>query len=67
MKVQVNDMEYSFNETELTITDLLAKMNMSTTGVVAEMDGEVFNNREFNSRKIKDGARIELIRIVGGG
>jgi thiamine biosynthesis protein ThiS len=67
MKIYVNDKEHIFNENCLTLGGLLEKINMSSTGVVAELNGEVLNNKDFSSKNLSDGSRIELIRIVGGG
>ncbi|MCX6112469.1 MAG: sulfur carrier protein ThiS [Proteobacteria bacterium] len=67
MRIYLNEKEYVFDETNLTINDLLKKLNMSCMGVVAEVDGDVFNSKNFSNATIKDGSKIELIRIVGGG
>ena len=67
MKIHVNEKEYIFNESNLTINDLLKKINMPCMGVVAEVDGNVFSNKDFSNTTINDGSKIELIRIVGGG
>ena len=67
MKIYVNEKEHIFNESDLTVSDLLKKLNMSCVGVVAEVDGAVFSSDDFSNKMIKDGSRIELIRIVGGG
>ncbi|MEI6079926.1 MAG: sulfur carrier protein ThiS [bacterium] len=67
MKIYVNDKEHSFDCAGLTINDLLQKLNMSCTGVVAELDGDVLNSKDFSNRSLSDGSKIELIRIVGGG
>ena len=67
MKIYVNDKEHSFDCAGLTISDLLQKLNMSCTGVVAELNGDVFSNKDFSTKTLSDGSKIELIRIVGGG
>ena len=67
MRIYVNDKEHIFKEKELTLGGLLEKINMSSTGVVAELNGEVFNSRDFSNKNLSDGSRVELIRIVGGG
>jgi thiamine biosynthesis protein ThiS len=51
----------------MTIFDLLEELNMPKIGLVAELDGEIIPNDKLSSKDIKDGSKIELIRIVGGG
>jgi thiamine biosynthesis protein ThiS len=67
MKIYVNDKEHIFNENDLTLSGLLEKIKMSSTGVVAELNGEVFSNKDFSTKSLSDGSKVELIRIVGGG
>ncbi len=67
MKIHVNEKEYIFNESNFTINDLLKKLNMPCLGVVAEINGTVFSNKDFSNVAINDGSKIELIRVVGGG
>ena len=67
MKVFINDEEYFFDEDELMLTNMLKKLNVNTSGLIAEIDGKVFNNNELGNGVIKDGSRVELIKVFGGG
>lgn len=67
MKILVNGKEHITEASLLTIAGLLEELNMSKLGLVAELDGEIISNDRLSSKDIKDGSKIELIRIVGGG
>lgn len=67
MKIFINDKEYLFEDTELKLVNLLKKLEVNQAGLIAEVDGKVFNNNELNEAVVKDGSKIELIKIFGGG
>ena len=67
MKVTVNDKLYEFETTEIELTKLLEKLKIPANGVVADLDGEIYNSTTFNGKIVKDGSKIELMKIVGGG
>ena len=46
---------------------LLNNIGLDKNGLVAEIDGKVYTVDKFSTAMIKDGSRVELIRIVGGG
>jgi len=67
MKVIINDKEHVFDLKELALIDMLNKVNMKPTGLIVELDGMILKSNEFTDAVVKDGSRVELIRIVGGG
>ena len=67
MKVLINDKEYMFDEQEIGFNTMLKKLEIKSGGLIAEVDGKVFNSEEFDALTIKDGSKIELIRVFGGG
>lgn len=50
-----------------TISALLTELKIDEATVVAEVDGRIVERRDFSSTLLKSGAKIELIRFVGGG
>ena len=67
MKVVINDKEYMFDEGEMNLLNMLKKLDVNTSGLIAEVDGKVFNNNELENAVVKDGSNVELIKIFGGG
>jgi thiamine biosynthesis protein ThiS len=50
-----------------TLSALLADLKIDEATVVAEVDGRIIERRDFAATPLNDGAKIELIRFVGGG
>lgn len=67
MRVLINDEEYFFDDDELGLIDMLKKLDVNTAGLIVEIDGKVFNNNELDKGIVKNGSRVELIKIFGGG
>lgn len=56
-------------ETELpcTIEQFLVRQNLLPRSVVVEQNGEAVAPSEFSKRPIRDGDRLEIVKIVAGG
>jgi thiamine biosynthesis protein ThiS len=67
VRVFINDEEYFFDDDEMALTNMLKKLDVSTSGLIAEIDGKVFNNNELDKGVVKDGSKVELIKVFGGG
>lgn len=59
--------QYDASNMPRTISDLLEQMNISQATVVAELDGDIIQRRDFANTQIQPGQTIELVRFVGGG
>ncbi|MFH1223291.1 MAG: sulfur carrier protein ThiS, partial [Pseudomonadota bacterium] len=66
MKVFINDEERTFSNNNLMLIDVLNEIKVKPTALIAELDGKIIMGDEFKNAKVKEGSRIELIRIVGG-
>ncbi len=51
----------------VTLGELLAAMNVSTQRLAVELNGEVLNPDRYETTKLSEGDRLELVRFVGGG
>jgi len=49
------------------VTELLLQLRIDQATVVAEIDGQIVERRDFGHTLLQEGQRIELIRFVGGG
>lgn len=50
-----------------TVYDYVCSLNFDPETVVVEMDGQIIQREEYQSRLLKDGCILELIRFIGGG
>lgn len=67
--LKINGQEKQFPAGQLppTLAELLAQLDIDHTTVVAEIDGEVIERKDFAETKLHQGCSIELVRFVGGG
>lgn len=50
-----------------TLADLLKEMDLDPQLVVAEVNGDIVSRKDFGSKTLAGGDKIELVRFVGGG
>ena len=69
MKLKVNGEIKTFETSneEILIEDLLEDLGYKPQLVVVELNGSIFNPKDWMSNKIKDGDCLEVVTIVGGG
>jgi len=67
MKLTVNGEEISLDR-ELSVAELLAHIGLADEKVMAcAVDGVVVKKAEWDSRKLQEGQKVELLNFVGGG
>ena len=68
-KLKINGSEKEFPEDQLpqTLAELLEKLDTDNATVVAEIDGEIIERKDFANTLLKPDQSIELVRFVGGG
>lgn len=66
INVILNGMNRQFPE-GYSLADITANLGLNNKKVVAEMDGKIVMQNNFATLKIKEGSKIELVKIVGGG
>ena len=50
-----------------TIADLLHALQIAHKRVVAQLDGEIVTRETFDQVILREGSKLELITMVGGG
>ena len=50
-----------------TVGELLSALGVGGRGVAVAVDGEVVPRSEWASRRLTDGARVEVVNAVQGG
>ena len=66
--IKINGQEKTFEGgLPATLAKLLENMKIDAATVVAEIDGQIVERRDFAQTALAEGQSIELIRFVGGG
>lgn len=55
------------DESELSITDFVKTLSIGEQPVLVELNGEAVLQREFETTLVRDGDKVEVIRMVAGG
>ena len=68
MKIRVNGEEKQIqSNTSLSLTETIKLLGYSSSTVVVEVNKLIINSEEWKSKDIKDGDKLEIVAIVGGG
>ena len=62
----VNGEELNFMN-NITVSELLDKLNVNEETVVVEVDLEIINKDDYKIKKLSSTSKVEIIRYVGGG
>ncbi|MCL2754478.1 MAG: sulfur carrier protein ThiS [Oscillospiraceae bacterium] len=62
----INGEKFEFTG-EITISDLLKTHGFDCTRVAVERGGVIVRKGEFDSTKVVDGDKLEIVTFVGGG
>jgi len=55
------------NKMPATVADLLRHLGVDSATVVAELDGQIIERKNFATTTLNAGQTIELVRFVPGG
>ena len=66
MTVVLNGEPRSFTEVR-NVAELVSELQLVPATLLVEHNGTALHRHEWNSRALRDGDRIELIRVVAGG
>ncbi len=66
--LKINGTEKQFPAgTPATLAQLLGQLNIDAATVVAEIDGQIIERKNFDKTSLRNGQAIELVRFVPGG
>lgn len=65
-RIQVNG-EARSAEAGLTVSELLADLQLEEDRVAVELDREILQRGAWASTELRDGAALEIVHFVGGG
>ncbi len=66
MKLIVNELAVDLRDGG-TVVDLLTQLNLSGTRVAIEVNRQLVRRADHAATVLKDGDRIEVVTLVGGG
>jgi len=69
MKIKVNGEEKFINNSnkEFTLTEALNQLGYNSNTIIVELNNLIVNNESWQENKVKDGDKLEIVSIVGGG
>ena len=69
MKIKVNGEEKFINNSnkEFTLTEALSLLGYNSNNIIVELNNLIVNNESWQENKVKDGDKLEIVSIVGGG
>jgi sulfur carrier protein len=67
LKINGKDQVFPDNKMPATVADLLRQLGVDSTTVVAELDGQIIERKNFTTTTLNAGQNIELVRFVPGG
>ncbi len=67
MKLIVNGEEKNFNKETLTIKELVEELGIKVPNYAVAVGLEVIPKSEYETYKLKDGDKVEIVTFVGGG
>ncbi len=67
MELIVNGEKKTFNKESMTITELVKELGIKVPNYAVAVGMEVIPKSEYETYKLKDGDKVEIVTFVGGG
>lgn len=67
LKINGKEQEFADGKMPATIAELLSALGVDSATVVAELDGQIIERKNFSTTPLHAGQNVELVRFVGGG
>jgi sulfur carrier protein len=67
MRVLINGQPHEYSDAALTVTELLARLELAGKRIAVEMNGDVVPRSRHAQTVVRDGDSFEIIVAVGGG
>ena len=68
MKISVNGEERLIqSDTSISLNETIEQLGYSSNRVVVEVNKLIINSEEWKEKYIKNGDKLEIVSIVGGG
>tara|TARA_B100000212_G_scaffold335329_1_gene307142 strand:- start:53 stop:262 length:210 start_codon:yes stop_codon:yes gene_type:complete len=69
MKIRVNGEEKFINNSnkEYSLAEALIQLGYNSNTIIVELNNLIVNYESWKEKKVKDGDKLEIVSIVGGG
>ena len=69
MRIRVNGEEKFIDNInkESTLTDALSQLGYNKNTIIVELNNLIVNSESWQKNTVKDGDKLEIVSIVGGG
>ena len=69
MKIRVNGEDKFINNShkEYTLLEILNQLGYKSNNIIVELNNLIVNNKSWHKNNVKDGDKLEIVSIVGGG
>ena len=65
-KIQINGKKVALKQ-NFSILEVLKKYKLNRKKVAIELNGKILPQNKYNSKKLKNGDKIEIVQFIGGG
>ncbi len=65
-KIQINGRKIALKQ-NFYIIDVLKKYKLSGKKVAVELNGKILPQNKYNSKKLKNNDKVEIVQFIGGG
>ena len=65
-KIQINGKKLALKQ-NFSVLDVLKKYKLNRKKVAVELNGKILPQSKYNSRKLKNKDKIEIVQFIGGG
>ena len=68
MKIRINGEERIIQSNKIiSLNETMKLLGYSSNTVIVELNNLIINSEEWKNKSIKDGDKLEIVSIVGGG
>ncbi len=65
-KIQINGRKKAVKQ-NISVLELLKKYKLNKNKVAIELNGKILPQNKYNSKKLKNQDKIEIVQFIGGG
>lgn len=67
MNIVINGNETHIADSPIAVSDLIASLGLNPQRLAVELNKRIIRRAEWDSTRISEGDRVEIVHFVGGG
>jgi sulfur carrier protein len=67
MIIHLNNIEEEFDADDLTISQLMFLKRFSNKMMIVKLNGGIIKKNDWSAKQLKQGDKLDIIRIINGG